>query len=538
MAASGAPALVAALREGGAAAARALTACIALCGASAGRADLSRCGAVAATVSLVGSSSDAAVSTTACQLLAQLCAYCAPNAAAAVAVGCLPTLTRLLDGEDRVAALEAYTALMAVVVADGPLGVTVKAHVAAAAAAGVADAAARLVARPRGGGGAGDPCLVPALQLLLVLTSCSEPVAERVAASGALSGAVALLRCPDEGLAQAALAFANTAMLSAAASRALALDADAAPALIEVLMAAPAVGGALPDSPYYAASVLGGMAKVTMGRARADAAPNAVAAEVRRAGGVPRIVELLRATVAGALPEDVRFARRAWVVPAFCALVIMDLEARPAALAAGAVPLLARVVADVSAGGDSRPPERGLDSDRRVLNALDALAVLSEVPQGGRAALAAQPGLAGTAVRILGAGVDGWLQPAPNQLDATHRDSVLAGAAGLLRVMLQRGDALGTAAASEVAAAGGAPYLVRLCVLGGGRFEGRPGQARTTCSGVRKLQTCLVDAGRGAHSLRGVAGAAQSPARNLWPPASCRAPPRRNHSPPARLPQP
>jgi hypothetical protein len=112
MAASGAPALVAALRDGGAAAARAARQCQALCITSSGRAELSAAGAVAATVGLVSSSSsDSAVSTTACQLLNQLCSECPPNAAAAIAAGCLPALARLLDGEDRLAALEAYCAL-------------------------------------------------------------------------------------------------------------------------------------------------------------------------------------------------------------------------------------------------------------------------------------------------------------------------------------------------------------------------------------------------------------------------------------------
>jgi hypothetical protein len=485
MAASGAPALVAELLGGGDAAVHAIEACIALCDAgSAGRAELSRCGAVGAAVGLLGRSSDADVLRPSCQLLSQLCSQCPRNAAAAVAAGCMPALARLLDSEDRLAALEAYGALTAVVMADGQLGTPAKvqaaaARVHAAAAAGAVDAAARLVARHgSGGGGESDVCLVLALPVIGAAVHCSGAVAERVAASGALSGAVALLRSADADLLRATLMFVHSAVetspaadvasaalaflhhaaaLSAAAQRAVALDPAAAPALIEVLMAGPAGGGALSNSPYHAASVLGGMAKATLGRARAHGAPNAVAADVRRAGGVPRMVELLRATVVGVLPEGFWCSRRIWVVHALCALVIMDLEARPAALAAGAVPLLARVVSDVSARGDARPPECGLDGDRRLLNALDALAALGEVPQGGRAALAAQPGLAATATRILGAGLDGWLQPA----HAECRDNVMGGAAGLLGAMLKSGDALGTAAASEVATAGGAPYLVR-----------------------------------------------------------------------------
>jgi hypothetical protein len=164
MAASGAPALVAALRDGGAAAALAARQCQALCITSSGRAALSRCGAVAATVGLIDSTSsgDADVSRPACHLLNQLCSECPPNAAAALAAGCMRSLARLCGGEDPLAALEAYAALLAVVTAEGLHAAS--AHFKAAAAAGAADAAARLVARPRGG--AGDVCLGEALSVL------------------------------------------------------------------------------------------------------------------------------------------------------------------------------------------------------------------------------------------------------------------------------------------------------------------------------------------------------------------------------------
>jgi hypothetical protein len=469
MAASGAPALVAALRGGGAAAARAVRECKALSITSSGRAELSRCGAVAATVGLLGrsTSSDAVVLRPACQLLALLCSQCPPNAAAAVAAGCMPALARVCDGEDPLLALEAYAALLAVFLAEGPL--VAATHSEAAAAAGVADAAARLVARPRGG--AGDICLGEALSVLTFVTGSNEPAAERAAeraaASGALSGAIPLLLSPDEYLSRSALMLVvRTTELSAAAARAVALDPAAAPALIEVLMAAPDVDGAFANAPCFAASVLGRMAQKTMGRASTDAAPNAVMSDVRRAGGVPRMVELLRAVLdGGALPEGYRFACRMMIVQALSAVVVLDVEARPAALAAGAAPLLARVVSGVSAG------PRGLDGDVRELNALDALAVLGDVPRVGRAALAAQPGLAATVALILNAGLVGWLRPTtPN-----GRDSVLGGAAALLGALLKCGDALGTAAASEVAAAGGALSLVRFeCACLALRAAARP----------------------------------------------------------------
>jgi hypothetical protein len=214
--------------------------------------------------------------------------------------------------------------------------------------------------------------------------------------------------------------------------------------------------------------VLGEMAKVTVGRARAGAPLNAVAADVRLAGGVPRMVELLRAALDGALPsEGNRFARKLWIVEALSAFLVLDEEARPAALAAGAAPLLARIVSGVS------PGLRNPNADGRLMSALSALAMLGAVPQRGRAALAAQPGLAGTAARILGAGLDGWLQAAP----ANRRDVVMSGAASVLGAMLQSRDAVGTAAASEVAAAGGALSLVR--------FGGRPSPSKERACGTR-----------------------------------------------------
>jgi hypothetical protein len=455
------PELVASLRRGGGPAIRAVTVCVEL-SSTGHNAELSRCGAVGAAVALLGSSAraDAAAASPACQLLTRLCSQCPPNASAAVAAGCLPPLARLCGGGDAAVAFEAYAALLAVVLAEGPLAAIAQAE--AAAEAGALDAAARLVARPRGG--AGDRCLVPALQLLALATTLSVPLADRVAASGALSGAVALLRAPDSGLARAALnCVHNATWTSAAARRAVALEPAAAPALIEWLMAAPAGGGPLPNQPYFAAAALGAIAEATMGRARAGAAPNAVASDVRRAGGVTRMVELLRDVLGGALPDDGRFPRKLWVVSALSVLLVLDADARPAALAAGAVPLLARVVAGV--GASAIAGASTLDGDGRLLNALDALKTLGDVPQGGRAALAAQPGLAATVARILNAGLDGWLQAAP----AERREGAMARAACLLAAMLQTGDEVGTTAASEVASAGGARSLVRLgAVLGAG----------------------------------------------------------------------
>jgi hypothetical protein len=469
MAARGAPALVAELCGGGAAAARALEACKALCVTSEGRAELSRCGAIDATVGLLGSSDDAEnVLLPACQLLNELCFECPPNAAAAIAAGCLPALARVCNDEEQPVhvALEAYKAVLAAVIDDMQEGLLAAgAHLEAAAAAGVVDAAARLVARPRGG--PGDACLAEALSVLVLATGRSAPVADRVAASGALSGAVALLRSSDDGLSLPAIVLVHrTTELSPAAARAVGLDPAAAPALVEVLKAPPAGGGALPDSPYFAASVLGRMAQQTMGRARVAGAPNAVAADVRRAGGVPRMVELLRAVLGGgAMPEATRNACRVLIVHALSGFLVLDAESRPAALAAGAAPLFARVLAGVGAG------PRGLDGDHRELGALHALAALGDVPRVGRAALAAQPGLAATAARILGAVQAGWLQPVPPGAS----DSAVGGAAALLGAMIQSGDALGITAARETAAAGGALFLVRLGRRG-------PGTERRSCA--------------------------------------------------------
>jgi hypothetical protein len=316
----------------------------------------------------------------------------------------------------------------------------VSAHAAAAAAAGAFDAAARFLARHPGAGGVAG--LQSALKALRIAAFGSDGLADRIAASGALPAAVALLRSPDAEVAHEALkAVQFITGPSHSRSRALALDPAAAPALVGVVVAAPALDHS--DAPYVAAGVLGYMAEATAGHFRPGAAPTAVASEVRRAGGIPRLVALLRAAQARAVPEP---RRSEWTCAVLCLLapcLNTDGAACPAALAAGAVPPIAGVYIDASAG----VPGGGAVASDLLTCASRCLAALSRAPQGGRAAVAAQPGLAAAAARVLGLN--------------SPRVAAGATAAVIILSMLEGYDEAGAAAAREVAGAGGAPLLVR-----------------------------------------------------------------------------
>jgi hypothetical protein len=414
--------------------------------------ELARLGALDAAASLISNSSDVEVTRHACSLLSQLCIRHPANAAAAAAAGCLPVLARLVDDDREEIGSFAVLAVWGIVyTVQGEHGTS--AHAEAAAAAGAFDAVARFLARHAGAGRVQG--VVSALQTLRAGAFDNEERADRIAASGALSAAAALLRSPDAAVAQEALkAIQIITGPSHSRARALALDPAAAPALVGVLMAAPA--RARYDAPYVAAGVLGYMAEATVGRWRPGGAPNAVASEVRRAGGIPRLVALLRAALAGAMVEGT-----CAVLCCLAPCLVTDEAACPAALAAGAVPPIAGVFIDASAG-----PRRGAALAPELLElASRCLVALARAPHG-RAALAAQPGLAAAAARVL----------------ALHPTSVVPGATAttIIATMLEGYDEAGAAAAEEVARAGGAPSLVRFSA-------GRPAAERRRALTHRSL---------------------------------------------------
>jgi hypothetical protein len=447
------PQLVSALQGGGQQAIAAASVCVTRCQEMYDRlpavealvAELTRLGALGPAVRLLAAADrggDADDLFWSCWLVGHLCEGQPANAAAAVAAGCLPVLARLCDSPDDGVADNAMPALMHIAQAPG----------------GRAHAAARLVARRRGTGGQGMQCALRMLRAAIGKTGSGT--SDRVAAvPGALAAVVEALEFPDDDVAEPAMDVLRLATgESAAAQRAVALDPAAVPALVRALMAAPAGGldHAAAASPYLAADVLGLLAGAATGRFRPGAAhADAVTAEVRRAGGVRRTVELVRAAQADAAPAALRPSYQlcqAYAVRALATFLLADAAARPEALAAGALPAAAGAL--TGAFG----PRGGACSEAPAKEALICLLLLAPAKPGGRAALAAAPGLAAAAVRMIGASLADGVKPG----DARYHDRVVSGAAALLFTMLAAYDQAGAAAAKEVARAGGAPLLVRL----------------------------------------------------------------------------
>jgi hypothetical protein len=404
-------------------------------------AEAAACGAVPLlAVSLIRGGGDAAVVAPAVSLLDALCSCTgsAANIQAAVAAGCLPPLVAQCESPDALVAMASANVLCKIVSAGAPLA-------AAAAAAGAAPALAGLLrsgaALGRGVHGAfGVRCALPALA---AVTSHDEAVGH-LAASGALGRMAAWLRQPDT---TDVAAFACDFLIGSSDARLRALAADPAvvPALVAVMTAdAPAATRDVAvGAQILALAMLGRMAAETAGALNwwEGAPPHAIPAALRRAGGVPKMVALLRASLdaiaadgAAAAGGDAHHRRlAAFAMTAVASLAGADPASCAEALAGGALPVLARAAALAPAARAGAPPDGVvLHLLERSMSALCAV-VYGGGPHAARAA-AEQPGLAAS----LGSGARGRDErvlpgrgPARGRVDAGGRR---AGASGGPRV--------------------------------------------------------------------------------------------------------
>jgi hypothetical protein len=208
-------------------------------------------------------------------------------AGAAVAAGALPGLVALLGDADEMAAHAAAVALYAVVDGGGP----------PIAAAAVDAGAVRALAERLGRPGVGGAFVDVALYILSPLAR-TPAGAERLVADGALPHVVGLLRSPARDVADAALACLNNASDSPSwcpVAEALLADATAGPALVALLLQpglAPVRVALVLSRTMVWAQLLGGPEALRQA--------GGLAAAVRRAGAVPRLVGLLRAPPEGA----------------------------------------------------------------------------------------------------------------------------------------------------------------------------------------------------------------------------------------------
>jgi hypothetical protein len=299
-------------------------------------------------------------------------------AGAAVAAGAVPRLVRLLGEPDDRATNEAAAALMFVIGRPGS----------PAAAAAVDAGAVRSLAGLTSRAGASGVPLSNSLLLLAWLTQ-TPAGAERLVADGALPHVVRLLRSPEQRVAYAAgvgLLAATRCQALGAAAEALLADAAATAALVALVLA--------PDhgAPFCAACVLAktmawAVSPEALGRARG------LAAAVRRAGAVPRLVELLRAAVEEELYRD--YAPD--VIGCITYVCMLDAAAARDALGAGAWREARRVVLQEDARAERA--DEGL-----VGLGLSVLADLTRHLRGGapRPAAAAEPGLFAALARALG----------------------------------------------------------------------------------------------------------------------------------------
>jgi hypothetical protein len=355
-------------------------------------------------------------------------------AGAAAAAGALPNLVALMGDALDPAAVDAAAALAFLCGQAGP----------PAAAAAVDAGALRALARLLGRAQLSASLLGNAQALLSHLAHLAPAGAERLVSDGALPHVVRLLRSPAQGVAAKAvdcLAAATPSQSWVTLANALAVDATAAPALAALLLGP---GG---DAPLNAACVLG----MTMTWADGFGSPEArrrdsgLAAAVRRAGAVPRLVELLRASLEG----EQRRSAATGVARALAAVCHVDAAAAREALGAGAWALACRVVVEWDAC---------VDCADEVLLALGLSLLVDLAPHlragAPRPAAAAEPGLVAALARILG-------HAAPALQPGTHDVGMVTvcNAAAVLEAALAGSD--GAQRAAEFVRAGGAGHLVR-----------------------------------------------------------------------------
>jgi hypothetical protein len=319
-------------------------------------------------------------------------------AAAAVAAGALPRLVALMRDADASVAHNAAGALSCVGRAGSP-------GAAAAVDAGAVRAAAGLLART----GVSAAAFRDVLQLLGKVVQTPAGAA-RLVRDGALPHVVRLLRSPARRVADAAvycLAAATHSRTWDAVAEALLADDAAAPGLAAVLL------GPVSDAPFRAACVL----FKTMARALARGGPEAsakvagIAAAVRRAGAVPRLVELRRTDLEGERRRSFAMS----VTGALAFMCLWDAAAAREALGAGAWPEACRVVVE-----DDALAQRS-DADPLTLSLSLLAALAPHLRDGGapRAAAAAQPGLAAALSRAMGRAAAG-VPPGTRASSAPH----------------------------------------------------------------------------------------------------------------------
>jgi hypothetical protein len=362
-------------------------------------------------------------------------------AAAAVAAGALPRLVALMRDANLSAAEDAAGALASLV--DGARSPVVAPSIDASAVGALAELLAR--------GGLSVASHRVVLRLLAALAQAPAG-SQRLVTDGALPHVVRLLRSPAWSVAGEAvlcLAAAFPPGGGGAVAEALLADATAAPALLALLL------GRHGDSPLHAATAL----CMTMEQTRASFSPaearrrtTGLAAAIRRAGAVPRLVELLRAP----FERDPRRCFTTSLLMAGLAHVSrVDSAAAREALAAGAWPAACRLLVEQDARGESADE----DILAQSLPLLAALATHLLAGAPGPAA-AAEPGLSEALARALrraaarvSLGAGGTRAVSPD--DATTAGS----AAAALEAALADSD--GAERAAEFVDAGGAGHLVR-----------------------------------------------------------------------------
>jgi hypothetical protein len=284
------------------------------------------------------------------------------------------------------------------------------------------------------------------LRLLAAMTK-TPAGAERLVADGALPHVVRLLRSPAVGVADDAVGCLAAAFESqgwAAVADALAADATAAPALAALLRRR---AGAAPfDAACAIFMTLTGV--LAPGSPEASRQATGPAAAVRRAGAVPRLVELLRAPLEG----EQRRLSAAYAMGALACVCRLDAAAAREAFCAGAWPDACRFVV-----------EQGPCADRADVRHLElGLSLLAElVPHlrdgAPRPAAACEPGLVTALAQVLGRAA---ARAPPGTPGPSGHDTLVAGAAALvLEAALEGAD--GARRAAEFVHAGGAAHLVR-----------------------------------------------------------------------------
>jgi hypothetical protein len=358
-------------------------------------------------------------------------------ARAAVAAGALPALAALMGDADDLAAVQAARALSALCVGHD------KSPVAAAA---VDASAVRALAGLLGRAGVSVASLCDAL-LLMEWLARTPAGAGRLVADGALPLLVGLLRSPARGVAGGAVSCLAVASHSdgwGAVAGALHTDATVAPAILALLL------GRHREAPFHAACVLCMMLDWGyFGRPEARRHAHGLAAAARRAGAVPRLVELLRTT----LERQQRRPFTYFMLGALTRVCNGDAATAREALGAGAWPEARRVFVEQDALAERANP--GL-----VAASLSVLADLAPHLRGGaprEAAAAVEPGLVAALARALGRAA---APVSPATLDASDQVATTAGnAAVVLKAAL--GGADGAQRAAEFVHAGGADHLVR-----------------------------------------------------------------------------